>query len=166
MSPCICFVYSISELELPDEDNIWEKIFKIDQLIFALCESMNELINQEESVHTEAQFKNIEYWINILFNMIKKNLLRFSDEQTDENYEKVNLVLLKILQPFKVISNLNPVEEQCLMCIQQCIKMVSTFQRCDVFFNSRLTQTILHIIVNLKKGNSSIIFNIVGRIFR
>lgn len=146
------FVHLISEIELPHKNNFFENIFDIDQLIFALSEAMNELINQEECVHSEAQLKNIEFWINIMFNIIRRNLLKFTDEETDENFEKINTVLQKILQPFKLSSNLNPLEDQCLICIQQCIKMVLTFQKSEMFPNSSLNQTILQIMVNLKKG--------------
>lgn len=158
MSPCIDFVHSVSEIELPGNENFFEIIFDTDQLIFALCESMNELINQHECTHTEFQFKQIKHWINIIFNLIRKNSLKLSDEETDKTFSKINIVLLKILMPFTISSNLNPMEEKSLICIHECVKMVLTFQNNELFPNPRLIQTILHILVNFKKGIYYILF--------
>jgi hypothetical protein len=111
-----------------------------------------ELINQNDNINTEVQLKNIDNWFRIIFNTMKKELLRFSDNGNDDKFKKMNAVLLKILQPCENLTNLMPLEEKSILCIQNCIKMVLSFQKNEMIPNLSLIKIILNIMVNLETG--------------
>ena len=154
LAPTIDLIYSISDIELPDKSNNFiERVFDVDQLIFAVCEAMIELTNEKDDPHVESQLKNIENWLNIIMNISEKDLLKFSDSDNDENYKKINIVLFKILKSYENLGNLIFLEEKCLPCIQQCIKIVLSFQKNEMPPCLELIQIILKVVMNLKAGN-------------
>ncbi|XP_014213988.1 protein saal1 isoform X2 [Copidosoma floridanum] len=153
LTPTIDLVYLISQIELPSND-LLERLFNIDQLVFALCESITELISQEKHCHSEAQLKNIESWFNILFNIMELNLLKLSESADDENFNKINNVLIKILEPYEESSNLMLLDEQSLLCIHRCIKLTSSFQTNEMFPPAELIHSILKVTINLKRASS------------
>ncbi|KAJ8674764.1 hypothetical protein QAD02_010550 [Eretmocerus hayati] len=144
-------VYSITELE-SDNGNILVDIFDIDQLILALCEAMREIIDQRENSHSEIQLKCIENWLNIMFNIMKRDLLKITDDENDESFQKITSVLSQILSPYEIMSNMMPLEDQCAICIHLAIKMILSFQKCDIFPDSRLFSTIMKLMVNLSSA--------------
>ena len=128
------------------------KIFNIEELIFALCEGMLELIIPKSDSHNLSQLKVIESWINIIFNISEMDLLRFSDTEYDTNFQKLNSVLIRILQPYEQLNNLFPSEDKCLICIQRCIKITLSFVKSCVYPLPELTKIILIIMINFKTG--------------
>ncbi|XP_058789457.1 uncharacterized protein LOC131663217 isoform X2 [Phymastichus coffea] len=150
LTPTINLIYLISEVELPEESILLKNIFDIDKLIISICESMEELIGQNDSGHSEIQFKVIENWLSIMFNIIKKNLLVLSDDETDMNIQKINAVLVRVLRPYQHLNNLIPVEENCLSCIQECIKMIFTFEQNEVFLDFDIAHITIQLMVNFQ----------------
>ncbi|XP_001603162.2 uncharacterized protein LOC100119375 [Nasonia vitripennis] len=155
MIPTIEIIYLISEMELPNDNYLLDVIFDVDQLISALSESMIKIIDQENNPHTNSQLKNIENWYSIIFNTIKKELLKLSDDENNEDYQNMNTVLLKILKPYTMLSNLMLSDDRGLLCIQQCIRMVYFFQKNELIPNLGLIQTIIKIMLNLKSAAST-----------
>lgn len=142
----------ISEVELPEEKILLKIIFDIDQLIISICESMEELINQKDIGHTETQFKNIDNWLGTVLNIMKKNLLVLSDDENDENVQKINAVLLRILRPYEYLSNLIPFEEKCISCIQECVKIIYAFHQNEVLSDIVIIQALVKLMVNFGIG--------------
>lgn len=148
MSPTIELVHLITEIKLPS-GNLINIIFNVDHLVFAICESIMEIIDQKEN----SQLKSIENWFNILLNLIKMNLLKFYNGTDDENFKKINTVILKILHPYQELCNLVPNDEKSLACIHRCTFLLTSFQKNEMLPNTELIHSLLLVTINLKTGN-------------
>lgn len=151
LTSCVDLVYLISEVSLDLGEKILEDLFEMDKLMFALCEAMLEYLGHNHSSQSEQYLKNLENWANIIFNIMKKELLSFNGDE-DKNFLKIMETLKKALEPYETRDNLFPLEEKTALCIQQCIEIAFWFQKNEMTPDSNFIRVAVSVMKNLKTG--------------
>jgi len=143
---------SIAHINL-HENNFLEKLFKIDDLIFALIDSFMQVIPSNEPSFTyELTF--IGHWLAVLIAVIKSGSLKFEDYETDERFLNLMEIMYRILKLYIQSYDLYPIRQLNADMIYNVVCLLLSFQRCDVNIPPKINHIIAILIFSLKTGNS------------
>ncbi|XP_043473715.1 uncharacterized protein LOC122505903 [Leptopilina heterotoma] len=136
------FVGSIAQLE----SNALRDLFILDNLIVGLLESFSQIMQGPNESHSTVKLKAIDNWLTIITKITKMELLHFSDDDVDGNFQKFTEILWKILRPFIHSVNLIPLDDQIFHCIQRTVNIVLSCQKNEFQVGSEIILVILQIM--------------------
>ncbi|XP_015596100.1 uncharacterized protein LOC107268141 [Cephus cinctus] len=140
------FLQSISAL-----GSLFGKLFDIARLLPALLESFTQLIRRDEDVrpYTQTELKIIENWLTIISNVAQMDPFKCQNVHENEQFRMILNVLVRILQPYIHSYNLIPIEERSALCIHQCVDLISSFQRNQMYATPEIIYVIVTILSHL-----------------
>ncbi|XP_028049535.1 protein SAAL1 [Monomorium pharaonis] len=139
---------SLSQTSLPSENNLLEKLFKINDLVPALLESFQQVIPVEKSSYSELTF--VQHWLAVLIAIMKSGSLKFENCENDERLSKLMEIMYRILRPCRKIYNLYPIRQSRANMICDAVRVLLGFRRCDVNVPPKIDCIIAIMMFSLK----------------
>lgn len=148
----------LSRINLSQQNNFFEELFKINDLISALLESFLQLISVEKISYSRKELTFIEQWVEVLIFIIELGSLKFEDYENDEDFFKLMEVMYRILKPYEDLCNLFPIQQQDVNVIYETMRIIISFRGCSVNIPPKIDHIVATILFFLKAGDN-LIFN-------